>query len=156
VNCQGLRVTPLDHSDLAPVAAVEQTLADSWSRHGLEAELAQPAGWQLVVRTTDGGAVLAYVFGRTVTDEGEILRLAVLPTARRRGVGSFLLRYLLDLLGRQGVRVCHLEVRAGNHGAIRLYEKMGFKVSGRRRAYYAVPPEDAVLMTKQPRQGEQA
>jgi ribosomal-protein-alanine N-acetyltransferase len=150
VNRQGLRVTPFARAaDWNSVVAVEQTLVDPWTPRGLEEELAQPAGWQMVVRPADSETVLAYVFGRTVVDEAEILRLAVLPAARRQGVAFFLLRHLLGCLCRQEVRVCHLEVRADNHEAIRLYEKMGFVVTGRRCAYYAVPPEDAVLMVKE-------
>ena len=39
-----------------------------------------------------------------------------------------------------------LEVRASNHGAMALYEKLGFKVIGRRRGYYTDDGEDAVVM----------
>lgn len=149
MNCQGLRVTPFARADLNQVAAVEGTLVDPWTPRGLEEELAQSAGWQKIVRPADSETVLAYVFGRTVVDEAEIMRLAVLPAARRQGVAGFLLRHLLGCLCRQGVRVCHLEVRADNYGAVQLYAQMGFVVTGRRRAYYAVPPDDAVLMAKE-------
>ncbi len=155
MNLQELRVTPLDFKDLEQVVAVEQTLADPWSRQGLATELAQPVGWRLAVRPADSEAVLAYVFGRTVLDEAEILRLAVVVAARRQGVAGLLLRHLLDFMGRQGVRVCHLEVRGGNPGALRLYAKMGFAVTGRRPGYYAAPPDDGVLMTKELIPGEQ-
>jgi ribosomal-protein-alanine N-acetyltransferase len=39
-----------------------------------------------------------------------------------------------------------LEVRASNHGAMALYERLGFKVIGRRRGYYTDDGEDAVVM----------
>jgi ribosomal-protein-alanine N-acetyltransferase len=39
-----------------------------------------------------------------------------------------------------------LEVRAGNDPAIALYEKFGFRVEGRRKAYYSDNHEDALIM----------
>jgi len=48
--------------------------------------------------------------------------------------------------------VCHLEVRAGNRPARELYERLGFVVAGRRRAYYG-DGEDAVRYLLDPRSG---
>ena len=39
-----------------------------------------------------------------------------------------------------------LEVRPSNDVAVRLYEKFGFKVIGRRRGYYTDNNEDAIVM----------
>jgi len=41
-----------------------------------------------------------------------------------------------------------LEVRESNTGARRLYEEFGFRETGRRKAYYTNPSEDAVLYSK--------
>ena len=49
---------------------------------------------------------------------------------------------------RKGITMIHLEVRAGNETAIRLYERQGFVRDGLRKAYYTDPTEDAVLMTR--------
>jgi len=73
--------------------------------------------------------------------EAELLNLAVHPQARRRGAA----RALLGLL--EGRKIW-LEVRESNTGAIRFYRAQGFAVCGRRRAYYANPVEDAILMAR--------
>jgi ribosomal-protein-alanine N-acetyltransferase len=39
-----------------------------------------------------------------------------------------------------------LEVRASNHPALALYRRLGFVESGRRKDYYQIPVEDALLM----------
>ena len=47
----------------------------------------------------------------------------------------------------------YLEVRADNHGAQALYQRLGYRVSGRRKAYYPNPDDsrtDALLMTLHP------
>lgn len=51
---------------------------------------------------------------------------------------------------RQNGEAVFLEVRESNMAARRLYEKLGFAETGRRRGYYANPPEDAVLYSKTP------
>ena len=50
----------------------------------------------------------------------------------------------------QGINTIHLEVRAGNETAVRLYERMGFTRDGIRKGYYERPVEDAILMTRHP------
>ena len=41
-----------------------------------------------------------------------------------------------------------LELRAGNREALGLYESLGFRRLGVRRAYYSAPAEDALLLVR--------
>ena len=41
-----------------------------------------------------------------------------------------------------------LEVRPGNAAAIALYQGFGFKEAGRRKNYYDLPKEDALILTR--------
>lgn len=79
-------------------------------------------------------------------NQAELDSIAVHPNARRRGVGGVLLRSVLTWAAEQGARRLALEVRAENEPAIRLYQRLGFIVEGRRRGYYADPEEDALLL----------
>jgi ribosomal-protein-alanine N-acetyltransferase len=45
----------------------------------------------------------------------------------------------LQALSRAGVRHVHLEVEEGNHPALALYARLGFRRSGHRPGYYARP-----------------
>lgn len=60
--------------------------------------------------------------------EWHVMQLQVLPSAQGRGIGSALLRALLDEAGRAGVAMT-LSVLKVNR-ARRLYERLGFVVTG--------------------------
>jgi [ribosomal protein S18]-alanine N-acetyltransferase len=80
--------------------------------------------------------VLGYALFRRVLDEAELLRLAVQPAARCRGIGRRLQEEGLQHLRRLGVRTAHLEVRCDNEAAIHIYETSGWRRHGVRRRYY--------------------
>jgi len=91
---------------------------------------------------TDPQVVGFLVTRQTTPGEREILNLAVDPAQRRRGAASALLQ---AERGREKTE-WFLEVRASNKGAILLYQKAGFRVAGRREAYYRDPPEPGIVM----------
>jgi ribosomal-protein-alanine N-acetyltransferase len=80
--------------------------------------------------------------------EAQVHDLGVEPAQRRRGLGRWLLERGLRAAARAGARTAHLEVRASNTAALALYTAAGFRPAGRRRGYYAVPEEDAVLLAR--------
>jgi ribosomal-protein-alanine N-acetyltransferase len=80
-----------------------------------------------------------FVLSRRVLDEAEILTIALDPSLRGRGHARPLLRRHLDALATRGVRHVHLEVDEANAPALALYRRLGFRESGRRPGYYALP-----------------
>lgn len=95
-----------------------------------------------------GGQVAGFLIARHVTDQGEILNLAVDPPSRRKGLAKTLLHNALKELNSAGTREIFLEVRKTNSAAIAFYAGMGFRISGRRPGYYHEPEEAAVCMKK--------
>lgn len=65
-----------------------------------------------------------------------IMNVCVAPPARRHGVGTRIMRHLLDLARREHATGAWLEVRPGNVQALQLYRRLGFRAIGRRRHYY--------------------
>jgi ribosomal-protein-alanine N-acetyltransferase len=55
---------------------------------------------------------------------------------------------LLRSLCERDAQLIHLEVRPSNKAARALYQRWGFRESGRRPGYYHSPPEDAILYKK--------
>ena len=79
-------------------------------------------------------------------DEMHIVTIAVLPAWRGRSIGEWLLLALLSLGRSKGAAEAILEVRADNHIAQCLYQKLNFVEIGYRRRYYA-DKEDALVMS---------
>lgn len=97
-----------------------------------------------------GEPILGFAAATLLLDQQEnrceLDSIAVHPAARRHGVGSALLRAVLDWAAQQGANQLALEVRAGNAAAIRLYQRLGLQIEGVRPRYYTHPEEDAVLL----------
>jgi len=93
-------------------------------------------------------SVVGFVVARAVSEEAEILNLAVDPPKRRRGYAQTLLHHALAALAHLGVQNVFLEVRESNLSAIAFYHSLGFRNSGRRTGYYRYPDEAAVRLWK--------
>ena len=144
-----MKVQPARPEDAEGVFRVcEEVQPGAWTRSRLEEELSRPDAWVFcsLQPGTRGGRPLGVLLARSVADEVEILELAVVGEARRRGVGRGLLRALLARAEADGLARVLLEVRASNQAAQALYFADGFVVEGRRARYYP-DGEDAFLMT---------
>lgn len=94
------------------------------------------------------GVVAGYIGVSCILDEGYITNVAVFPKYRRKGVATALLNRVFSLGSDEALSFVTLEVRASNQNAISLYERLGFKLEGRRKNFYESPREDALIMTK--------
>jgi [ribosomal protein S18]-alanine N-acetyltransferase len=80
-----------------------------------------------------------FVLSRQVTEEAEILSVALAREARGRGHALVLVASHLQALAHAGVRIVHLEVENGNEPALGLYRRLGFQKVGQRDGYYMRP-----------------
>lgn len=83
-----------------------------------------------------------------VLEEGSITNVVIRREARNQGVGTELMRHMMEMCGRDGVKAFTLEVRVSNKAAIHMYEKVGFISEGIRPGFYEKPVEDAMIMWK--------
>ena len=143
-----MEIIPMTRQHVAQVAVLEkQCFSAPWSEDSVAGELDNPLSVWLVCE--DQGRVLGYVGSQTVLDETDMMNIAVLPEARRAGIGERLILSLIELLKDRGSRSLALEVRASNTPAISLYKKLGFLQVGRRPNYYRGPREDALILRKE-------
>ena len=92
---------------------------------------------------------LGVILCRVAGDEMEVLTLGVAPPARRRGVARALMAAALPAARDLGAEAAFLEVAVDNGPAIALYERLGFRKAGLRKAYYDRRPVgfvDALVM----------
>lgn len=75
--------------------------------------------------------VVGTVLGGYDGVRGWIYHLAVDPELRRRGIGRALMREVERRLARVGCPKLNLQVRAGNDGVVRFYERLGYAVEAR-------------------------
>lgn len=94
------------------------------------------------------GGLNGFAVAALLPPQAELETIAVIPEARRQGIGSSILGALLGELAQAGIAEIFLEVRVSNRTALSFYQAHGFAESGRRARYYADPIEDAVLMSR--------
>jgi len=140
-----MTIRPATAADVAAMMALEHQAATA--AHWSAADYARifAAGSQYVALVLEEQEVEGFVVARGVGTEWEIENIAVAGAAQRHGLGTHLLVELLERLRQAGARNVFLEVRESNRPARALYEKWAFVESGRRKAYYRDPDEDAVL-----------
>jgi [ribosomal protein S18]-alanine N-acetyltransferase len=148
----GLEIRAMAERDLDRVVAIADSLptAPHWGRSAYEDAIAagnEPARIALVAERS--GEVIGFAVVRVVVPGAEIETIAIDGRAQGFGFGSSLLLATLEEAKLAGVSEVELEVRVSNGWALRVYGRAGFVEVGRRRAYYADPLEDAVLMRRE-------
>lgn len=132
--------------DCAAVAALEKEIFTMpWSKEAFLDALTW--NYEYVV-AEEQGKILGYCGMSCVLDEGEIPKICVAESARRRGFARAMLEAMEKTARQRGVRTLFLEVRQSNQAARRLYQSVGFEETGTRKGFYEQPKEDAVLMQK--------
>ena len=87
-----------------------------------------------------------FIVWRTVADQAEIITIGVAPDSRRQGIAGAMILLMEQELKKQSVVNVFLEVSEVNVPAKKLYEKYGFKPTGKRPKYYN--GVDAIIMSK--------
>jgi ribosomal-protein-alanine N-acetyltransferase len=150
-----VRIREMAPGDLDEVMAIEEvSFPTPWPRRLFEDEIVRKFSDALVALPAEGEGILGYSICWTVADESHLLNIAVRPDARESGVGRALLVECMRRGARAGAESIHLEVRAGNLPAIRMYQREGFSFQGIRKGYYGDTGEDAILYSRELRRSD--
>ncbi|GAA1342548.1 ribosomal protein S18-alanine N-acetyltransferase [Arthrobacter roseus] len=132
--------------DVVPVHVLENQLfpTDAWPLDMFYAELKQQQTRHYVV-AEEAGAIIGYAGLMCIPPLGDIQTIAVEPGHEGQGIGSVLLRRLIEEAVSRGADSVLLEVRADNPRAQQLYQYFGFEQIDIRRRYYR-GGIDAIIM----------
>ena len=152
-NCVIRRCDP---SDIIPVMEINmKTLPEHYSDYFYESLLAELPEAFLVAeaeRKLVGYIMCKIEYGFSnfkklgFVKKGHVVSVAVLPENRQKGIGRALVEEAISGVKLKRSDELYLEVRCSNNEAIKLYEKLGFIIKQRLKAYYR-DGEDAYLMT---------
>lgn len=150
-----VKIVPMTADHLEELEKLERIcFSRPWSRKMLAEELENQCAAFLVAEDSVSGRVLGYAGLMVVADEGYITNVAVFPEYRRQGIAAQILQVFLQFAAANHLAFLTLEVRPSNTAAIALYQGFGFEEVGRRKNYYDLPKEDALILTKYFETGE--
>jgi ribosomal protein S18 acetylase RimI-like enzyme len=109
-------------TEIGPVGPSERDAASAGDVEGLRQRLR--SGLTVMAVAEDASGPLAAGSHQPVAGVTEVVGVATLPTARRRGLGALVTAALVEDARRAGVRTVFLS--AGSDDIARVYEKVGF------------------------------
>lgn len=148
-SCEG-RLERAQEKDIARIQELDRVSGlRSWQRNTYaDLLLRSDASCTVAVTPPPGERIVGFYIALTVTDQMDLLKIAVDPAFQGRGYGLQLLEHLLEEGRRMTIQSCFLEVRVSNLRAVEFYTRNGFRVMGLRQNYYTEPVEDALVMCR--------
>jgi tRNA threonylcarbamoyladenosine biosynthesis protein TsaB len=147
----GVEIRPMTAADLDRVLAIANNLPEAphWPQsvylNAINPE-STPRRIALVAAGPQPGSILGFAVASLLPPQAELETIAVATESQRLGLGERLFQALAAELKAAGADNILLEVRASNRPVQAFYRALGFVKTDLRRAYYADPIEDAVLM----------
>ena len=144
LQCFQVSLMPIEHAEFAAKIESVSLGNEAWSESAIKETISLGGCYFAAYKGSEMVGVLGV---KLVLDEAYILNISVLPSFRRMGIGSLLLKAASKYLEEKNAAFLSLEVRDSNNAAISLYKKLGFCLNGVRKNFYSSPKEDARIMT---------
>ena len=142
-------------SDIIPVIEINlRTLPEHYSDYFYESLLEELPEAFIVAEIS--GKIVGYIMCKIehgfsnfkklgFVKKGHVVSIAVIDEHRRKGFGSILVDEAVKGVKTIQGSELYLEVRCSNNDAVKLYEKLGFSITQKLKAYYR-DGEDAYVM----------
>lgn len=136
--------------DIPVLAGLEKEIypESPWSAAQFREELSGVPKTRKYLVALENQEIVGYGGAALAGDVADIHTLTVIPSYRRKGIGTQILKELESWAISKGIKDFMLEMREGNLEAQPLYEKYGYQVISRRDNYYA-PEVHALIMRKE-------
>jgi len=107
---------------------------DFWNYSVFKSELESPTSHYIVVK--NNSKIIGFAGIKVILPDADIMNIVVKKDFRNQGIGSLLLKELINLSKSLNIKNLFLEVNEKNTPAISLYNKFGFKKISIRKNYY--------------------
>lgn len=133
-------------ADVDTVYAIElATFPTPWTLDSFHYEMRENQYAHYIV-AEDETEIIGFCGMWLVIDAAQITNVAVVESARGKGIGEALMKEAIRVAREAEMEVMSLEVRVTNVVAQNLYRKLGFQNGGIRKGYYTDNGEDALVM----------
>lgn len=134
-------------ADVDAVYEIElATFPTPWTHDSFHYEMSENRFAYYILAIDENQKVIGFCGVWLVIDAAQITNVAVVESARGRGIGESLMREAMKIAKETNMDTMSLEVRVTNEIAKNLYRKLGFLDGGIRKGYYTDNGEDALVM----------
>lgn len=148
MNNQTFQVMKASDENIADLLVLEKEVYSGrtpWNKFSFESELKKHSN-SIYVVMYEGSTLVAFVGMRLQAQEGHITNIAVKPSYQHGGIGTYLLKTMIEIASRNGAIQMTLEVRTDNEKAKSVYKNLGFVPNFIRKNYYINEHADALSM----------
>ena len=136
---------PLEAGDLARMMEIERlSFPSPWSEEDVKSAL-ESGGRIRCLGICEDDDLIGWGCFAAGFEEAHLMTLAIHPDRRQSGLGSRLLRAIMQAASDSGARYMELECRKNNTAAQKLYRSLGFLRVDTRPGYYTDTGEDALI-----------
>ena len=140
-----IQILDMNLSDLNCIKNILSTeFDDFWNYDILKNELKSENSKYIVAKTND--EIVGFAGVKIVMEQADIMNIVTKKSYRNHGIGSLLLKNLIDICKESRVSSIMLEVNEENLPAIHLYKSFGFETLSIRKNYYK--NNSAIIMQK--------
>ena len=140
-----IKISQMNLSDFNNIKDILTTeFDDFWSKNILNDELLNPNSKYIVAKLEN--EIVGFAGLKIIFDEADIMNIVVKKSYRKNGIGSLLLKNLINIANNLNLNTLILEVNEKNLNAIHLYESFSFEKIGTRKNYYK--NNTAIIMQK--------
>ena len=140
-----ISIKEIDHKEFELCYELDSSTICLWSKKQWESEF-KKRGVKVVALLIEKKIIGIYVV-HTIIDEAQINYFSIKKNFRRKGYGSYLMKYLIEKCEKLNIKKLLLEVSETNSIAEVFYSKFNFLTVGRRKNYYK-DGTDSVLKEK--------
>lgn len=142
---KNIEIMPMTLNDFNQISNIlTSDFDDFWDNAILKDEITAKNSNYIVAKFNQ--KIVGFAGIKVMIDQADIMNIVVKKDFRNQGIGSLLLKELINLAKELKLDSITLEVMEENHPAIHLYKNFGFKQIGTRKNYYQ--DKNGLIMAK--------